>query len=228
MCGRYNITDSPAIQQLLERLGIDIGPLPTRYNIAPTDPAPCIFHDDDHYAMTDMRWWLTPSWSDGPSQKFAMFNARAENVETSRAYRGPFKHHRGIMPATSFIEWQQQAGGKQPFSIEPESGALFFAALWDCWDKQQDEYPVPLYSCSMMTTEAVECFRSIHHRQPVMLNEDEAVSWLDPETPVDQLKVLLSGDNGQRYIAIPVDNRINNARNKSKPVACGEPLVLGG
>lgn len=104
MCGRFNIIDSPLIHTLLGELEIDIGPLPTRYNIAPTEQVLTIYQDDAGYQAMDMRWWLTPSWSDGPSQKYAMFNARAETIDTSRAYKGPFRHHRAIIPAASFIE----------------------------------------------------------------------------------------------------------------------------
>ena len=91
MCGRFNITDSPLVQALLEELGVDIGPLPVRYNIAPTESVLTLYQIEDQYHAQEMRWWLTPSWSNGPSQKFAMFNARAESIATSRAYRGPFK-----------------------------------------------------------------------------------------------------------------------------------------
>ena len=105
MCARYNIIDSAEVRLLLNLLAIELGLLPDRYNIAPTEPALAIVATDNGYAAMDMRWWLCPSWSDGPSQQFAMFNARSETIDTSKAYRGPFKHHRAVMPATSFIEW---------------------------------------------------------------------------------------------------------------------------
>lgn len=131
MCGRFNVTDSPLTQALLKTLVIDIGPLPEpRYNIAPTECVPVVHELDGKRALTQMRWWLVPSWSDGPSQKYAMFNARSETLAKSWAFRGPFKRTRAVIPATSFIEWQKTAGGKQPNLIEQQESALAFAGLW--------------------------------------------------------------------------------------------------
>lgn len=223
MCGRYNLTDNPAIHVLLKELGIDIGPLPTRYNIAPTDAACTIYHDDEvGYTIGDMRWWLTPSWSVGPSQKYAMFNARAESIETSRAYKGPFRHHRGIIPATSFIEWQKKDGKKQPYEIKPVEGCFLFAAIWDHWTNGDAE----LHSCSILTTAAIKSFEQIHHRQPVMLDPKEAKAWINPQQDSAALKLMMKPSLPSQLEATPIKPNINNARNKIKPEPDGEPFTF--
>lgn len=210
MCGRYNITDSPAVHALLDELGIDIGPLPTRYNVAPTDPTLTLFKIDDNYHAKDMRWWLTPSWSDGPSQKFAMFNARSESIDTSKAYRGPFKRQRGIIPATSFIEWQKQGSQKQAFEIKPTEGIFLFAAIWDYWKNDEQE----IYSCSMVTTPAVQAFEHIHHRQPVMLSLEESKAWMELEQDTNTLQLLMKPYLPTPLKLMPVKSTINNAKKK--------------
>ena len=43
------------------------------------------------YNAALMRWWLVPHWSTGPQHKFSMFNARAETLASSPAYRDPFQ-----------------------------------------------------------------------------------------------------------------------------------------
>ena len=91
MCGRFNLTDSPAVHALLDDLGVNIGELPTRYNITPTEPVLTIYEQDGKYLSRNMRWWLVPRWADAPSQKFAMFNARSETIENSRAHKTPYK-----------------------------------------------------------------------------------------------------------------------------------------
>jgi putative SOS response-associated peptidase YedK len=225
MCGRFNLTDSPAIHALLDDLGIDIGPLPTRYNIAPTDPIATIFHDEEAgYTIGDMRWWLTPNWSDGPSQKYAMFNARAENIESSRAYKGPFRHHRAIIPASSFIEWKKTDTGKQPYEINPTEGCFLFAAVWDFWTNGDAQ----LYSCSILTTAATASFEYVHHRQPVMLNPQQARDWIQPNQDKTLLKELLQPQIPNELQATPVETSINNAKNKSKSVPAGKPKILAG
>ena len=89
----------------LDELGVD-ATLHDQYNIAPTESVPIIFEKQGKRECHLARWWLTPGWSSGPDTKFSMFNARAENLETSRAYKGPYHHSRCIIPASSFIEWK--------------------------------------------------------------------------------------------------------------------------
>ncbi len=218
MCGRFNITDDAYLQALLKTLGIDIGPLPEpRYNIAPTDRVPVIHELNGSLALNQMRWWLVPSWSDGPSQKYAMFNARSETLAKSRAFRGPFKRTRAIIPASSFIEWQKTSGGKQPYLIEQQDGALAFAGLWDLWERDGEQ----IYSCSIVTTDAAPSFEWLHNRMPVMLDSDGAAHWLDHDVDTEALATLFKPALLTPLVITPIDQAINNARNKDKPKTAG-------
>lgn len=116
MCGRFN-SEPDATLAIASTLGVDVDSvqLPIRYNIAPTEQVGVFATIHDQLVYSTMRWWLVPHWSQGPSGKYAMFNARAETIETSRAYSQPFKAKRCIMPATSFIEWHTTSQGKQPY-----------------------------------------------------------------------------------------------------------------
>lgn len=211
------------VHQLLDQLGIHIGPLPTRYNLAPTEYIPTIFHDDEvGYHIGDMRWWLTPSWSDGPSQQYSMFNAKAETIESSRAYRGPFLHHRAVIPASSFIEWQKQGTEKQPYEIKPEEGCFLFAAIWDHWTNGD----ASLHSCSMVTTAANPSLEHFHHRQPVMLSVDGAKNWLNPATDKAMLKQILNSVQPSALHLTPISTAINNARNKQPVEYIGDTETI--
>lgn len=226
MCGRYNITDDPSTRALMDLLGIPFH-LTDRYNVAPTEPVPVVFNEQFTSAgagvrqIRDMRWWLTPSWAPELSTKYSMFNARAETLETSRAFKGPFRHHRGIMPAQSFIEWKTPEGAvksanantkKIPYLVKPDNGRIAFAAIWDTWEKQ-DAY---IESCSLITTAAVPELQWLHHRMPVMLADDELDIWLDMQTPVAELKAMLRPRLIGEWSALPLDQAVNNARHKQK------------
>lgn len=227
MCGRYNITDDPATRALMDLLGIPFH-LTDRYNVAPTEPVPVVFNEqysestlraagvasNSQRQIRDMRWWLTPSWAPELSTKYSMFNARAETLETSRAFKGPFRHHRGIMPAQSFIEWKSSEGGakKTPYLIKPDSGRIAFAAIWDTWEKPE----AYIESCSLITTAAVPELAWLHHRMPVMLADDELDTWLDMQTPVTELRAMLLPRLLGEWSAQPLDLAVNNARHKQK------------
>ena len=127
MCGRFNVIDSPGLRQLLQDLGIDLQ-LPRAVNVAPTEPVSLVRDLAGERRLDSARWWLTPSWARAVDQKYAMFNARSETLASSRAFRHPFRSQRGIVPMSSFIEWRQEGGLKQPWLISNERGALAAAA----------------------------------------------------------------------------------------------------
>ncbi|NNF17982.1 MAG: SOS response-associated peptidase [Gammaproteobacteria bacterium] len=224
MCGRYNITDDPDVHALLEHLHIDLGPLPVRYNLAPTDQVPVVHYWEGERTISDMRWWLVPHWSSGPSTKYAMFNARCENLQKSRAYQGSFRHKRAIVPASSFVEWQRSGGQKTPWLFSSPDQALAFAGLWDYWSDGTEH----ILSCSIVTTEAAPEFMPYHKRMPVMLDYPGADIWLDEHAETADLHKLFEPELPYELQAVPIDSRYNNSRYKDVPIPTGEVKKLSG
>lgn len=219
MCGRYHFMFTPAMQSLFSALGVEARPgdMP---NLAPTDDIPVILQQNGRRECHLARWWLTPSWSKGPDTRFSMFNARAENLESSRAFKGPFHHKRCLVPASAFIEWQAGAQGKQPMEIRREDGApLLLAGLWDSWNDE-------LLSCAIITTEATTAMQPIHRRMPVMLEATAVDDWLDGDTPIASLQPLLAPTLPAPLCATPVNKAINNAANKQMSTAVGDTVLL--
>ena len=223
MCGRYNLTDSPLVLALLDDLGIhfDIEP---RYNIAPTETVPVILQQDKQIQVSGMRWWLVPHWSQGPSTKYAMFNARRESLLKSRAYAQPYHSQRGILPATSFIEWQTGPVGKQPLMIEGVDTPLALAAIWDYWDGPDGN----LLSCAIITQPASPGFSVIHDRMPHILQPRDYHAWLNPGTAQKELEAILASVDPLALRATPVSSRINNSRHKTSDCiqATGEAIDI--
>ncbi len=210
MCGRFNVIDNPGLQQLLRDLGIDLG-LPQASNIAPTEAVPLLRRGEAGPQLDAARWWLTPSWAPRVEQKYAMFNARSETLSTSRAFRRPFASQRGIVPMSSFIEWRQQEGGKQPWLISNESRALAVAALWDVWCGEDE----PLLSCTLVTTAAARSFEPWHKRMPVLLAPQDRARWLDNDRPVAANDPIFGNRLFEPLLLTPVARAVGNARNKN-------------
>lgn len=225
MCGRFNVIDDPALRALLSSLRVDVGALGSQLNVAPTAQVPIVLGPEDARELRLMRWWLTPSWSDGPSTRYSMFNAKGETIARSRAFRGPFRRQRGVVPVSSFIEWQTGSEGKRPWLIQPEPGALALAAIWDRWEREG----LVVQSCCLITTAAVESFAPWHHRMPVMLQAEDFDRWLDPDQPLrDHDRYLKPRLPGPLRIS-PLDKAVNNARNKQpalmQPVEPGQLIA---
>jgi putative SOS response-associated peptidase YedK len=228
MCGRFNVIDNPELRKLLHDLGIDLT-LPTRTNVAPTEPVPLVRSGDHGAELAEVRWWLTPHWAKQVDQKYSMFNARCETLASSRAFAEPFRRRRGIVPMSAFIEWrtEEQAGEsvKQPYLIEARQGALAIAAVWDRWEGGDE----PIESCALITTEAAPEFREIHNRMPLILGADERARWLDVSCELDSEDPLFAPVLKVPLRVQPVSRGINNARNKAVELMAptGDGFLLG-
>ncbi|MCB1699882.1 MAG: SOS response-associated peptidase [Pseudomonadales bacterium] len=216
MCGRFNVIDSPGLQQLLRDLGIDLT-LPRGVNLAPTEPVQLVRELADKRIADAARWWLTPSWARAVDQKYAMFNARSETLASSRAFAHPFRSQRGIVPMSSFIEWRKEGAARQPWLITSETEALAVAALWDVWEGEG----LAMLSCTLVTTAAAPAFAPWHQRMPVMLAPDEYERWLDCSRVIDVDDSLFRSELKQPLRLQALPPAVGNARNKDPALQQG-------
>jgi putative SOS response-associated peptidase YedK len=222
MCGRFNIVQTPGLDALLDSLGIAVKLPPARCNIAPTEPVPLLRREGGGEA----RWWLTPSWAPAVDQRYAMFNARCETLATSRAFRGPFRRQRGIVPMSSFLEWRKEGGNKVPWLITNAEEALAVAALWDVWEGGDR----PLLSCTLVTTDAAPAFRDWHRRMPVLLSGEEALRWLDNASPIAPGDELFAAVLKFPLRLAPLNRAVGNASRKDPELMApaGDWIMLDG
>ncbi len=212
--------DDPLTQLLMNITGMDGGwTIATQYNVAPTQQIPVLRRDGEDWQLDAMRWWLVPRWSDGPSTKYSMFNAKSETLGKSRAYAEPFKRQRCIIPVSGYYEWKKEHGAKVPYYIEPADDPGFaFAGLWDSWRSEEQV----VNSCTIITAASPPSMMSIHHRIPVHLTSTEVSAWLDPDASAATLNQLLAPTIRTDIQVTPVSTYVNNARNKDP--RCVEPL----
>ena len=222
MCGRFNIIDDPLTQFLIEITGqSQAWRIVTDYNIVPTQTVPVLLYDDiaESWNLRKMRWWLTPSWSGGPSTRYSMFNAKSETLSRSRAFREPFKKRRCIIPASGYYEWKREGVQKTPYCMTPaEDFGFAFAGLWDCWQSEKQN----LESCAIVTAQAPLGMQKIHNRMPVLLTDYDAMAWARGETHLNELEAILRPEIRKGIRVTPVSTLVNNARNKD--ARCVEPV----
>lgn len=183
MCGRFT-QQRPASELAeifaAEPLADDLGP---RYNVAPTDDALVVVQRDEQRALTAYRWGLVPHWSPDLKAGSRMFNARAETITTSPAFRDAFRRRRCLVPVDGFYEWQREGKVRQPYAIAREDGRpLVLAGLWAGWRDPASDPETPLIrrTFTIITTTPNEAMASLHDRMPVLLPDDAWDRWLDP------------------------------------------------
>lgn len=215
MCGRFNVTADPLSQLLMTLAGVS-HPGPNNLNLAPTETVQVLrCTSEGEPQLVPMRWWLTPFWAKELSTRYSMFNAKAETAHKSPAFKEPFQKRRCVVPVSGFYEWCRRDGKKFPYYIKPEAHeGLLLAGLWDRWRNREtnDE----LLSFTILTTAAHSEMQFLHHRQPVMLDLDEARRWLDMSIATAELAELLASRLPWSLEARPVSSHVNNARNKDE------------
>jgi putative SOS response-associated peptidase YedK len=195
-----------------------------RYNVCPTTTIDTIVGHEGAHTLVPVRWGLVPSWWSKPLKelKLATFNARAETVTQKPMFRGPFKRTRCLIPVSGYYEWQDTAGGKQPwyFTARDGSPALTIAGLWDEWkDRASGE---TLKSCTMIITEPNSFVAEVHDRMPVLLGEHDYEPWLSGAAGTELLKPAAE-DLLQRW---PVSKRVNSSRASDDDSTLIEPITL--
>ena len=183
------------------------------YNLAPTDEAAIVVERGDRRAIRAFRWGLIPSWAKDEKVASRLFNARAETLATSGAFRESFRRRRCIVPADAFYEWQRSGGARQPFLIRRRDEApLALAGLWSGWRHPETEQVVRTFT--NVTTAANGSHASIHDRMPVVLEPEHWALWLDPAAgDIEELTGLLVPAPDDELILYPVRPLVNNVRN---------------
>ncbi|WP_094556900.1 SOS response-associated peptidase [Synechococcus sp. 1G10] len=204
MCGRYSLTST--IDQLLPRLK---GPLPDgllkhyqpRQQVRPGEPLLIQRQQHGRPEVSFAQWGLVPGWLKDTHGKSRPINARSETVSQKPFFRGPWRHHRCLLPADGFYEWHQ----KQPYWIRRQDGAAFWlGGLWDHWIAPDG---TELQTCCILTTTPNALLRPIHDRMPVVIMDGWEEAWLLPEDAAELrgLEALMAPWNPAGWEAIPLD-----------------------
>lgn len=216
MCGRF-AQERPASELAeifaAEPLADDPGP---RYNVAPTDEALVVVQREERRAITAYRWGLVPHWSSDLKAGSRMFNARAETITTSPAFRAAFARRRCLVPVEAFYEWKREGSVRQPFAIRRADGRpLVLAGVWAGWrDPASDpESPLVRRTFSIVTTTPNDAMAPIHDRMPVIVPDEAWARWLDP-TPDDpgELVAMLQPTDAVELRIHAVERLVNDVR----------------
>jgi hypothetical protein len=131
---------------------------------------------------------------------------------------------RCVVTLDGFYEFKDHGNNsKQPFYLHHNirGTPLMFAALYDVWS---DKTTAPSDTPSMKTTESSVAsvtlltmdshskLHWLHHRQPVILNEETARAWLDPDAESDVvLSQVRQHGRDPPLLWHPVSNQMNKA-----------------
>jgi len=200
MCGRYVI-----YHKITEKQTTLLGKtFDANFNASPTQSLPIIRQINGDMELSFARWGLLPRWAKDTKIK-PFFNARADNLQGNKVFWSSRDRH-CLVPMNGFYEWSQL--DKQPYYIySPEKPLLSVAGLWRSWSNGIDEFD----TFSVITTTPHPILRDIHHRSPVIIDNQDAEKWLTSD--FDESSSLLEKYQG-KLIKHEVSKTVNSSRNQ--------------
>lgn len=204
MRGLKNLEQLKAIQSAWERLNFAYNP-----NIAPTDTTPIIRTSSKNPKVEIARFGLVHSWAKDTKSAFKFINTRAETVREKPAFKTAYQKRRCIIPVLGFYEWKDEGGKKQPYYFRLKSGeAMPLIGIWEYAELGGEK----IFSFSILTGEPNDLIAPFHDRMPLATNDP--LHWLDlSQDSLANLKIFTPED----YEVYPVNQIVNNARNKDIP-----------
>ena len=194
MCGRYtlSVSNKPAVANL----GLQSA---DRFNIAPQSQVVIQRDSGDHASV---HWGIPMGGS-----KVSRFvtNARFETLDAKPLFRDVA---RCALLTDGWYEWQRVGSKKQPW-YHHRAGRLFYMA---------GVYQSGV-GCAVVTQGATESLAEIHHRQPVLLDEQHLDLWLNGEQLSEALPTLEVSFH-------PVAMRVGNTRYDDRDLIA--PVDLDG
>ena len=222
MCGRF--VGYRSLDELKEIFPIDrcAGEVAANYNVAPAQEILAIYTHQGQNWLDKFHWGLVPFWAKDPGIGNRMINARVETIAEKPSFKNAFKKQRCLIIADGFYEWKGPKGQKQPMFITlPDRKPFAFAGLWESWGKK--DQPSLYRSCTIITTEACEAMRDIHHRMPVILKPEAYEFWLNPANQdIAALSAILRKELLTDLVSYPVSKQVNSTRNKD--ASCIDPV----
>lgn len=181
MCGRYYVDDDTAreierlVKQVDEKMWKKTAVCKVEIaskDIHPTDKAPILALNGSGPECLWQRWGFP-----GFQKSGVIFNARCESVLEKPMFRESVLHRRAVIPAAGFYEWNQQ---KQKYTFCREGGGALFLA--GCYRKYEDGDRFVI-----LTTQANSSMEPVHDRMPLILEQEEAATWLLEADTVEEL-----------------------------------------
>ena len=222
MCGRITLTVKPEV--LLEEFPVDEVPdFEPHFNLAPTQ-ALCVVTNREPRKVQLFRWGLLPFWAKSLKDGARMINARSDSVASKPAFKKAFERKRCLILADGFYEWKVlDKKRKQPYFIGLKDRRPFaFAGLWETWRAPDSEEPV--YTCSVITTDANASLSRLHDRMPVILPPEAYTRWL--EEGGQDLLVPYDGAMESYPVSTLVNSPVNDTRECLEPIEEAEPELF--
>ena len=184
MCGRFTVRN---IQEIQSEHGVTVE---ASFNTAPSHTVLTV---TDKAKM--MKWSYNPTWAKKPMN---IINARSETLNEKPSFK---MAKRCTIVADGWFEWHRKGDKKQPYFFHLNNNIFLFAGIYN-------EYQ-GVNGCAIITKEANENLGKVHHRMPILLENNEARNWLQGED-------VYASNLSEKIEYYPVSMFVNSPRNNTE------------
>ncbi|MDC0514088.1 SOS response-associated peptidase [Pelagibacteraceae bacterium] len=199
MCGRYVVTKPIIKTTNLVKTTIKVEDI-DNYNAHPTQKLPIIKSYTNGRTLENCDWGLVPSWASGKKDFRPLINARMETLMEKVSFKKLIQTSRCLVVADGYYEWKRENKEKTPYYFtRSDSSIIFFAAIY-----QNNQFCI-------ITREATDKIKEIHHREPLILGEEQIANYLDiKKEGMDILRSIKAPELKFHEISKDVNKPINN------------------
>lgn len=178
MCGRYGFSlEDEEVRRILRAVraleGAETAGALSSGEIFPGSQVPILVAGNGQVLPVSGRWGLAK-----PGGKGLVINARTETALQKPMFRGS---SRCIVPTTGFYEWKHE-GSHDRFLFHRPCGMTYLAGLYR---REEGERRFVI-----LTTGANRSMAPVHHRMPLVLSEEQGLSWLYDRSRVAEILAL--------------------------------------
>jgi len=199
MCGRYVVTKPVTKTVDLVKTTIKVEDR-DNYNAHPTQKLPVIKSYTNGKTLENCDWGLVPSWATDKKDFRPLINARLETLMEKVSFKKLIQTSRCLVVADGYYEWKRENKEKTPhYFTRSDNNLIFFAAI-----HQNNQFCI-------ITREATDKIKEIHHREPLILNKEQISNYLDiKKEGTDILKSIKPPELKFRIVSKDVNKPINN------------------
>jgi putative SOS response-associated peptidase YedK len=167
MCGRYVITKPVTKTIDLVKTNIKVDDK-NNYNAHPAQKLPIIKSYTNGRTLENYEWGLVPSWAKDKKDFRPLINARLETLMERVSFKGLIQTSRCLVVADGYYEWKRENKEKTPYYFtKSDNSLIFFAGIY-----QNNQFCI-------ITKEATDAVKDVHHREPIILNEAQIFNYLN-------------------------------------------------
>ena len=169
MCGRFSLDTLP--KKLMQELDVAYPNFKTRTQIYPTNEVGVVFRANGTNELAQMTWGF-----ERPFTKKPLINFRGYEAWEKRTWSKALRERRCIVPASGFFEWNenQPKGKRDRYRINPlHDDSLALGGVYEINSEIGEMF------FAIATTDPNKQMAKIHHRMPVILDNDEFNLWFE-------------------------------------------------